>query len=1304
MLKRILGLDLGISSIGWAITENECENVENPSFKIVDCGVRLFNEPITRDNSGKADGTSNSKRREKRIGRKRLRRKKLIMLELKKLFVEKGLATKEQLGIYTNNDGKLDNNLLMLPKGNADKNMDIWQLRSEALERKISDFELCRILLHIAKHRGPDFEKNATLEELEELKKKEEENKKQKSDKDASESEKMKSSMLDLRVEYNDAKMENPNITIGKLLFEKREKIKDENQQDIYKDGHAIYVEKDVIRNKNGKYNNIISREFLREEVRKIFEMQSKYDGSGVHKLNLNEIMDLIFSEKEAQNIDNMVGFCELEFKTIKKYIKIKNDKKIEKEIIDIEHSEKRLSKDTFTGQLFSAINSIVTLKIKSMDYNGLLIDYINKDDKKDAIKQVLNLAIFNGKDFRNELTYTQLKKAFLNDDFLFSNLSYKDNSKQKKNKEVKEKTEEEIIKATEDKKFISFSSLYRLNKFLSDTQEWNEIIEEISDVDEIIDFYFDKNVNDFSKKLKVDQIIEIVYLNNKEEARKKLKELNYSDNFIDKIINFNFSKTLNLSYKAIRKILPYMLEGKQYMNTIDEIPEYKKRFEKQKDYYLKDYAELELVKNPVVRRIFAETKKVINALIKKYRGNNKTAFHQINVETTRALKDVFSKKKGTDKRDSNSKEGLKKEYLELLGLSINTFVSSNEIFKFKLLKEQDFKSIYSGQSFMENIDKKDACKLIRENSYLLQVDHILPYSRSFDNSQDNKVLVLWTENQEKGDRTPFEWFKQEAKSDYDFDEKWNKFKQGIKNLHNLSKEKRNNLLNKTFAEQEGDFQARNLNDSGYISKFIGTYLEKHLKFLEFKDLKNHVQRRSGTLTATLRECWSDEFDHNKNGFEKLKEFLLNKIFNQEKTTNKNEEEFIKYTVNRKESENKWVLCDEEKDKITQFFEEKPLLKNNFILEKLLEKLPEYGTNYNFLTKNSIKQKIKESMKWGGFWVKSDKDRSFSDKHHALDAILISLADQGMVQKLSVCNSREKEKLEMILDNSNNSKETKEKSKKSFKNLIKKIFEAPAINDKESDDDKYFRDYVEEFLEERKIKEDGEYFEDYLRELETNPDKKIKRKCRLFISHSSNNKVGGELFDESIYTNNPKYKDVSKKRRAKNYEDVKVDENKIGILSEFTKDNVMRCKNDRYNFLKKQSWARADIFKIINSKKNKSSFKIQEVFKKDLKNPNTPSIKQNEELKFLFSLYYNNYVLIRKDDNYDCCIGLYKSSHLGRNCFKIDPIENTSNNTGLPKNFEDIGVLNLKIFKKFQIDSLGYINEIKNEKRKNVIN
>ena len=165
-----------------------------------------------------------------------------------------------------------------------------------------------------------------------------------------------------------------------------------------------------------------------------------------------------------------------------------------------------------------------------------------------------------------------------------------------------------------------------------------------------------------------------------------------------------------------------------------------------------------------------------------------------------------------------------------------------------------------------------------------------------------------------------------------------------------------------------------------------------------------------------------------------------------------------------------------------------------------------------------------------------------------------------------------------------------------------------------------------------------------------------------------------------------------------------IDNDKKGILFEFTNNNKLRSKEESYNFVDKQSWARADIFKVTNDKTNKTEFKIQEVFKKDIKNPQEPKLKSNESSKFLFSLYYNNYVIIKKDNNFDCCIGLYKSSHLNRNCFKINPIENTSNNTGLPKNFEDIGISNLKIFKKFQIDVLGYINEIKNEKRQNINN
>lgn len=1313
MLKRILGLDLGISSIGWAITEiDDNENKSNdlfnnniniPSFKIIDCSVRLFDEPISKDSSGKATGTSNSVRREKRIGRKRLKRKKLIMIALKQLLIDKGLATKEELGLYINNKNKIDNNLLMLPKNDSRKNKDIWQLRSEALERELNDFEICRILLHIAKHRGPDFEKNTTLKDLEDLQKMETE--KQKSKKDDSESAKMKKSMVDLKLKYFKAKTEDNNITIGKLIFEDREKVKDINNQDKYKNDHVIYKKEDKIRNTNNKYTYIISRDFLREEIDKIFEIQSKYKNSNINKLDKEVIKNLIFNETETQNIDSMIGFCELEFKTIKQTKINRKGKKVEYEIIDEKNSERRLSRDTFTGQLFSAINAIVNLKVKSNDYNGLLIDYINKNDKKDAIKQILELAIFYKDNYRTELSYSQLKKNFLSDDFLFCNLSYK----AKQNNKGKELTEEEIIKKAEDTKFISFESLFRLNKFLIEYNDWQDIIQEINNIDKIIDFYYNEDLINFDKILKIDQLIEIIHLNNSTNAIKKLKDLNYSDNFIQDVIKFNFSKTSHLSYKAIRKILPYMLRGEQYANALEKIPEYKRKFEKEKDYYLKDYAELELVKNPVVRRIFAETKKVINALIRKYKINNKTAFHQINIETTRQLKDFFSKKAQTSKRDSNSKEDLKKEYLELLGLSEDTQVSSNEIFKFKLLKQQDFKSIYTGLTFMENNYKKNACELIRNNSIFLQVDHILPYHRSFDDSQNNKVLVYWDENQEKGDRTPFEWFKSKYKDENTFNKEWNIFKDRVLKCNGLTKEKRSNLLNKVFAEQESDFQARNLNDTGYISKFLATYLERHLKFLELDNLKNHVQRRSGILTATLRDCWSDEFDYQLKCFSELENFLLKDIFQEKENIDKNGEVWNIYTINRTQiksekskEKTEWVVCEEEKNKIIEFFNKNKIIQENFILEKLLELIADYGSYKEFTTKSQIIQKIKQSMKWGGFWSKENKDRDLSDKHHALDAILISLADQGMVQKLSICNSIEKEKLIKVLKTDPNNKEAFKNQNKNFKRIIKKIFKAPIVNDKIDDNSKKIRDYIEEFLEERKIKEDNEYFEDYLKELQLNPDKKISRKCRLFISRASNNKISGKLFDEMIYTNNPKYKDLDKKNQPKNYKDILVDKTKNGILLEFDSNNQKRNKTDCFNFVNSQSWARADIFKIINIK-NKTSYRIQEVFKKDIYNPSTPEIKNNENLEFLFSLYYNNYVIIQKNKNFDACIGLYKSSHLNRNCFTILPIENTSKNTGFSTKFEDIGVSNLSIFKKFQVDPLGYINEVKQEKRQGII-
>ncbi|MFW2551456.1 type II CRISPR RNA-guided endonuclease Cas9, partial [Klebsiella pneumoniae] len=68
---------------------------------------------------------------------------------------------------------------------------------------------------------------------------------------------------------------------------------------------------------------------------------------------------------------------------------------------------------------------------------------------------------------------------------------------------------------------------------------------------------------------------------------------------------------------------------------------------------------------------------------------------------------------------------------------------TGQDIVKYKLWQEQQNICIYSGK----NISIQD---LFTE---AVDVDHIIPYSMCFDDSYNNKVLVLASENRQKGNR-----------------------------------------------------------------------------------------------------------------------------------------------------------------------------------------------------------------------------------------------------------------------------------------------------------------------------------------------------------------------------------------------------------------------------------------------------------------------------------------------------------------------------------------------------------------------
>lgn len=81
---------------------------------------------------------------------------------------------------------------------------------------------------------------------------------------------------------------------------------------------------------------------------------------------------------------------------------------------------------------------------------------------------------------------------------------------------------------------------------------------------------------------------------------------------------------------------------------------------------------------------------------------------------------------------------------------------------------------------------------VITDSSYA-EVDHIVPYSRSFDDRRTNKVLVLTSENRKKGDRLPLEYLQGKRREDFIVYTKAN-----VKNYR-----KRQNLLKEGLSKEE---------------------------------------------------------------------------------------------------------------------------------------------------------------------------------------------------------------------------------------------------------------------------------------------------------------------------------------------------------------------------------------------------------------------------------------------------------------------------------------------------------------------
>lgn len=300
-------------------------------------------------------------------------------------------------------------------------------------------------------------------------------------------------------------------------------------------------------------------------------------------------------------------------------------------------------------------------------------------------------------------------------------------------------------------------------------------------------------------------------------------------------LLPLSISKRAKLSIAAMRKLIPFLQQGMRYDEACKaaglDFHGADGKVEKLSDF-------LNEIANPVVRRAVSQTIKVVNAVVREY-GNPDA----VRIELAREMHHSIKERNRMKKRQEENREKNEQVKAQILETKPGTRVTGLDIVKFKLYQEQKGFCPYSGKEI-----KKER---LYEPGYA-EVDHIIPYSRCFDDSYSNKVLVLAEENQQKGNCTPYEYFGAD-------EQRWHEFSVRV-GASVRDFKKRQKLLNTSFGEeQKNEFTQRNLNDTQHITRVVYNYLRSNLSFADSAYAKAPVQAVNGAVTAMLRGRWGIE-------------------------------------------------------------------------------------------------------------------------------------------------------------------------------------------------------------------------------------------------------------------------------------------------------------------------------------------------------------------------------------------------------------------------------------------------------------
>lgn len=758
-MKRILGLDLGSASIGWAVIEEHSteviDNKEQPAKDVIlGLGSRII--PLSLDESTQFSKgqalTKNAERTARRTQRKgydryQLRRK-LLLDEL------------TRLGMYSGNTLKY-------------AKLELWGMRAKSVGEQISLLELGRVLCHINQKRGYRTTKSDFGDK--------------------------KTGVYVSQVVERYRELQERNLTIGQLMFDNLTK------NEAYRCKEQVYP-----------------RIAYMEEYDKIMACQQAFYPEVLTNEVVAHIRDyIIFHQRPLKSCKHLVGRCEMESRYVQQGNRLVN------------YGPKVAPRSSPLFQVCKIWESINNLNIKNkvndtlyltLEQKQAIFDYLNSNDKLKAtqLSKVIGVKPKEwligksiGAGLQGNTTYCVianiLKDYHKRDELLQFNMNIVVGSKV--NTETGELTKE--IDAT-----VEQEPLYRL---------WHALYS-ISDI-EVLRSVLRKN-------FAIDD-----------------------DSIIEALCQIDFIKSgyCNKSSRAMRRILPYLMDGVQYYDAKLAAGYDDTSLTKEQNVARELAEKLEPIqkgklRQPVVEKILNQLVNLVNTLMSDY-----GRFDEIRVELSRELKQSREEReKATKAIASNQRENdiiakrIEEEY--------HLHPTRSRIQKYKMWEESEHVCMYCG-----------AVVNVTEflHGFGVEVEHIIPRSVLFDDSFSNKVCSCSKCNKEKNNRTAYDFMVSRGESDFDaYIERVN----DLAERKRISNVKRHKLLMKGV-DIPADFIERQLRESQYIAKLAKQMLQS---------VCYNIYSTSGSITDFIRHMWGwDDVLHSLN-FERYKAHGLTEIVERE--------------------------------------------------------------------------------------------------------------------------------------------------------------------------------------------------------------------------------------------------------------------------------------------------------------------------------------------------------------------------------------------------------------------------------------